>query len=177
MRIISLVPVGRVDRALLEPLAEGLTQRLRVACSIQPEGLEAEFAFNPLRRQYHSTEILKKLLQKPPSESWKMLGVTEMDLYIPVLTFVFGEAQVSDGGAVVSTHRLRQEFYGLAADLELLRERLLKEALHELGHTCGLRHCPDYLCVMSSSYGVERIDLKRAEFCPACAPALPTTQL
>lgn len=177
MRIISLVPVGRVDRALLEPLAEGLTQRLRVACSIQPEGLEAEFAFNPLRRQYHSTEILKKLLQKPPSESWKMLGVTEMDLYIPVLTFVFGEAQVSDGGAVVSTHRLRQEFYGLAADLELLRERLLKEALHELGHTCGLRHCPDYLCVMSSSCGVERIDLKRAEFCPACAPALPTTQL
>ncbi len=100
-----------------------------------------------------------------------------MDLYIPVLTFVFGEAQLSDGGAVVSTHRLRQEFYGLPADLELLRERLLKEALHELGHTYGLRHCPDYLCVMSSSNGVERIDLKRAEFCPACAPALPTTQL
>ena len=107
MRIISLVPVGRVDRALLEPLAEGLTQRLRVACSIQPEGLEAEFAFNPLRRQYHSTEILKKLLQKPPSESWKMLGVTEMDLYIPVLTFVFGEAQVSDGGAVAPCGRTR----------------------------------------------------------------------
>jgi archaemetzincin len=177
MRIISLVPVGRVDRALLEPLAEGLTQRLRVACSIQPDGLEAEFAFNPLRRQYHSTEILKKLLQKPPSEIWKVLGVTEMDLYIPVLTFVFGEAQVSDGGAIVSTHRLRQEFYGLPADLELLRDRLLKEALHELGHTYGLRHCSDYLCVMSASHGVERIDLKRAEFCPACAPALPTTQL
>jgi len=177
MRIISLVPVGRVDRALLKPLAEGLTQRLRVACSIQPDGLEAEFAFNPLRRQYHSTEILKKLLQKPPSESWKVLGVTEMDLYIPILTFVFGEAQVSDGGAVVSTHRLRQEFYGLPADQELLRGRLLKEALHELGHTYGLRHCADYLCVMSASHGVERIDLKRAEFCLACAPALPTTQL
>ena len=98
MRIISLMPVGRVDRALLEPLAEGLTQRLRVACSIQPDGLEAEFAFNPLRRQYHSTEILKKILQRPPSESWKVLGVTEMDLYIPVLTFVFGEAQLRTAG-------------------------------------------------------------------------------
>jgi len=173
MRIISLVPVGRVDRALLEPLAGGLTERLRVACAIQPEGLEAEFAFNPLRRQYHSTEILKKLLQKPPRESWKVLGVTEMDLYIPILTYVFGEAHLSDGGAVVSTHRLRQEFYGLPADLELLRDRLLKEALHELGHTCGLHHCSDYLCVMSSSSGVERIDLKRAEFCTACAQALP----
>jgi archaemetzincin len=177
MRIISLVPVGRLDRALLEPLAEGLTQRLRVACSIQPERLEAEFALNPLRGQYHSTEILHRILRAPGSDVWKVLGVTEKDLYIPVLTFVFGEAQVSDGGAIVSTHRLRQEFYGLPADQELLRERLLKEALHELGHTYGLRHCPDYLCVMSASYGVERIDLKRAEFCPACAEALPAAQL
>jgi archaemetzincin len=176
MRIISLMPVGQVDRALLEPLAEGLTRHLRVACSIQPDGLAAEFAFNPLRRQYHSTEILKKILQRPASETWRVLGVTEMDLYIPVLTFVFGEAQLSDGGAVVSTHRLRQEFYGLPTDPELLHERLLKESLHELGHTFGLRHCPDYSCVMSASNGVERIDLKRAEFCSTCAQSLPADE-
>ncbi len=176
MRIISLMPVGRVDPTLLEPLAEGLTQRLRVACSIQPDGLEAEFAFNALRRQYHSTEILKKILHKPTSETWKVLGVTEMDLYIPVLTFVFGEAQLSDGGALVSAHRLRQEFYGLPTDPELLHQRLLKEALHELGHTYGLRHCPDYTCVMSSSNGVERIDLKGADFCPNCVKLIPTEE-
>jgi archaemetzincin len=173
MRIISLMPVGAVDGALLEPLAQGLTRRLRVACSIQAQGLEAEFAFNPLRRQYHSSEILKKILPEPANGFWKVLGVTEMDLYIPVLTFVFGEAQLADGGAVVSTHRLRQEFYGLPADPELLRERLLKESLHELGHTYGLRHCPDYTCVMSSSNGVERIDLKQAEFCSTCAKFVP----
>jgi archaemetzincin len=175
MRIISLLPLGPVERILLESLAAGLTQRLRVACSIQPDGLEVEFAFNPLRRQYHSTEILKKILQRPASESWKVLGVTEMDLYIPVLTFVFGEAQLSDGGAVVSTHRLRQEFYGLPTDPQLLQERLLKESLHELGHTYGLRHCSDYTCVMSASNGVERIDLKLAEFCPTCALSIPAT--
>ena len=71
MRIISLMPIGRVDHALLEPLAEGLTRSLRVACSIQPDGLEPEFAFNPLRRQYHSTEILKKILQRPPAKPGK----------------------------------------------------------------------------------------------------------
>ena len=177
MRIISLMPVGRLDRALLKPLAEGLTHRLRVACSIQPDALEAEFALNPLRGQYHSTEILKKILQRPPSETWKVLGVTEMDLYIPVLTYVFGEAQLADGGAVVSTHRLRQEFYGMPTDRDLLHQRLLKEALHELGHTYGLRHCPDYTCVMSASNGVERIDLKRAEFCPSCTRLLPNDEL
>jgi archaemetzincin len=176
MRIISLMPIGQVDHALLEPLAEALTRRLNVACSIQPEGLEAEFAFNPMRRQYHSTEILKKILQRPQGDTWKVLGVTEMDLYIPVLTFVFGEAQLADGGAVVSAHRLRQEFYGMPTDPELLHERLLKEALHELGHTYGLRHCPDYTCVMSASNGVERIDLKRADFCPACAQLLPSDE-
>jgi len=173
MKLISLLPIGRVDHALLEPLAESLTRSLRVACSIQPDGLEPEFAFNPLRRQYHSTEILKKILQKPAGEAAKVLGVTEMDLYIPVLTFVFGEAQLADGGAVVSTHRLRQEFYGLPTDRDLLHQRLLKEALHELGHTYGLRHCPDYSCVMSASNGVERIDLKQAEFCDNCAQLVP----
>ena len=173
MKIISLMPVGAIDRALLEPLAASLTRRLRVACSIQPDCLEADFAFNPLRRQYHSSEILKKLLQRPAGETWKVLGVTEMDLYIPVLTFVFGEAQIADGGAVVSTHRLRQEFYGLPTDHEILQERLLKESLHELGHTYGLRHCPDYTCVMSASNGVERIDLKQADFCPTCALSIP----
>jgi archaemetzincin len=176
MRIISLMPVGQVDHALLEPLAEGLTRRLRVACAIQPVILEPEFAFNPLRRQYHSTEILKKILRRPASEAWKVLGVTEMDLYIPVLTFVFGEAQLTDGGAVVSAHRLRQEFYGMPADPDLLDERLLKESLHELGHTYGLRHCPDYTCVMSSSNGIERIDLKSADFCPHCARLVPTDE-
>jgi archaemetzincin len=169
MKVISLVPVEPVDRALLAPLARGLTRRLRVACSIQPGSLEGEFAYNPQRRQYHSSEILKKLLPAPPDAAGKMLGVTDLDLYIPVLTFVFGEAQLTGGCAVVSTCRLRQEFYGLPPDPDLLGDRLLKEALHELGHTYGLRHCPDYNCVMSSSHSVERIDLKRVEFCPECA--------
>jgi archaemetzincin len=177
MRIISLMPIGQVDPALLGPLAEGLTRHLRVVCSIQPERMEPEFAFNPQRRQYHSTEILKKIVQKPSSEAWKVLGVTEMDLYIPVLTFVFGEAQLTHGGAVVSAHRLRQEFYGMPSDTELLHERLLKESLHELGHTYGLRHCQDYSCVMSSSNGVERIDLKGADFCPNCAKLISTEEL
>jgi archaemetzincin len=173
MKMISLMPVGRVDRTLLEPLAEGLTRRLRVACSIQPGALEPEFAFNALRRQYHSTEILKKILQRPAGADTKTLGVTDIDLYIPVLTFVFGEAQLADGGAVVSAHRLHQEFYGLPMDRPLLEERLLKEALHELGHTYGLRHCSDYACVMSPSNSVERIDLKGADFCSLCAQAIP----
>ena len=168
MKIISLVPVGQVERDHLELLSEQLASRLGAACLIQPQRQNGEFAYNRDRGQYHSTEILKRLLQDPHTESWRILGVTNLDLYIPILTFVFGEAQLGAAAALVSTHRLRPEFYGMPQDPELLQERLLKEALHELGHTFGLRHCSDYLCVMSSSHSAERIDLKQAEFCPAC---------
>ena len=171
MRIISLVPLGRIERRHLEPLAEGLTRQLRAACLIEPDGPNGEFAYNPVRGQYHSTAVLKRLLQEPHGESWRVLGVTDFDLYIPILTFVFGEAQLGNTGALVSTHRLRPEFYGMPKDPELLQERLLKEAIHELGHTFGLAHCPDYLCVMSASHSVERIDLKQADFCATCAAA------
>jgi archaemetzincin len=85
-----------------------------------------------------------------------------------VLTFVFGEAQLEGSCAVVSTARLREEFYGLPARDDLLRERLLKEATHEIGHTFGLRHCPDWSCVMASSHAVEVMDVKGAEFCKSC---------
>ena len=98
----------------------------------------------------------------------RVLGVTACDLYVPVLTFVFGEAQLDGNCAVVSTARLHEEFYGLPAREDLLRERLVKEAAHELGHTFGLRHCADWRCVMASSHAVERLDVKGAEFCAAC---------
>ena len=175
MKLLSLVPVGNVARSQLELLAEGLAPILRVACSIAAENLDIAFAYDGLRSQYHSTAILKRLRKMPSTESWRLLGVSEADLFIPILTFVFGEAQLGPANAtaaVVSLHRLRQEFYGLPSDPVVLADRLLKEALHEIGHTLGLRHCPDYRCVMSSSPAVEYIDLKAPQFCFTCATLL-----
>ena len=175
MNIVFLVPVGEVARHHLEALAQSLAPTLRAACSISSENLDVAFAFNTLRGQYHSTEILRGLANEFAVESWRVLGVTEADLYIPILTFVFGEAQLGPlpkAAAVVSLYRLRQEFYGMPPAPQLLSERLLKESLHELGHTLGLRHCRDYRCVMSSSHAVENIDLKLAEFCAPCQRSL-----
>jgi len=91
-----------------------------------------------------------------------------VDLFVPVLTYVFGEAQLDGKAAVVSTFRLREEFFGLDADPKLERTRLLKEAIHELGHTFGLIHCRNYDCVMHSSTSVEEVDLKPTDFCEDC---------
>ena len=95
-----------------------------------------------------------------------------MDLFIPVLTFVFGQAQLDGPGALVSTHRLRNEYYGLPRDRERLVERTIKEVVHEVGHSFGLVHCQDYNCVMHASTYVEDVDLKSSRFCPSCQSQL-----
>jgi archaemetzincin len=107
-------------------------------------------------------------LERNADPGTRVLGVTGCDLYVPVLTFVFGEAQLDGSCALISTARLSDEFYGLPPREDLLRERVVKEAAHELGHTFGLRHCGDWHCVMASSHAVERLDVKTADFCAAC---------
>ena len=101
-------------------------------------------------------------------QAWRVLGVTGVDLYIPILTFVFGEAQMGGPCAVVSFHRLMQEFYGLPADPAVLIDRLIKESVHEVGHTLDLTHCDDYSCAMAPSHAVEWIDLKGQALCGSC---------
>ncbi len=152
----------------LDDLAAALAKAFRVSCHVIQEPFGATFALDRLRGQYHSTSILNQLSQAAEPET-RLLGVTELDLFVPVLTFVFGEAQLQGGCALISLHRLREEFYGLPSRPELLKERALKEAVHELGHTFGLRHCSDWRCVMASTHAVERLDLKGVDFCPSCA--------
>ena len=125
-------------------------------------------AFDPNRVQHNSSLILQQLIRQPPPDADKILGVLDVDLFIPILTFVFGEAQLQGIGAVVSTHRLHNRFYGLPENRELTTDRLLKEAVHELGHTFGLIHCLQPRCVMNASTYVENIDQKPAEFCSLC---------
>jgi archaemetzincin len=168
MSVLHLLPVGEIGSSLLEDLRRRLGAEIRARCEILPRRLDPEFAFHSQRGQYYSTEILRRMEKALPQGCWRLLGVTALDLYMPILTFVFGEAQLNSTCAVVSSHRLRQEFYGLPASPNLLRERLLKEAIHELGHTFGLTHCREYDCVMAASHAVERIDLKNSRFCSEC---------
>lgn len=137
--------------------------------------IDVKEAFDTNRGQYNSSLILRQLIAHPPGDAEKVLAVVEVDLFIPILTFVFGEAQVGGIGAVVSLHRLRNGFYGLPEDADLTTERLIKEAVHEIGHTFGLIHCRMPNCVMNSSTYVENIDLKPAEPCPLCQETLKKT--
>lgn len=167
--LLQLVPIclgGQAER--LPDLHRCVAERLRVDVHEHPPGFDPELAFDPSRGQYNSRILLGQLLRDRRDGFDRVLGVAGVDLFIPVLTFVFGEAQLDGRVALVSTHRLQSELYGLPADPDLLARRLAKEAVHELGHTYGLVHCHDGRCVMASSTYVEEIDLKSDRFCDRC---------
>lgn len=125
-------------------------------------------AFDPKRRQSSSTQILEWLLQAGPAGPHKVLAVTDMDLFIPVLTFVFGEAQLGGRAAVVSTARLEPSNLAPVRGGRLLAARLAKEAAHELGHAFGLVHCELVRCVMSRSSSLFEVDAKGGGLCYDC---------
>jgi len=179
MKLLHLLPIGNLDDGLLKDLRPAIEETFRVPCKVLPVRLDPEFAFHGERQQYHSSEILHRMQSFLTDDSWRLLGVAAVDLYIPILTFVFGEAQMGGPCAVVSAHRLRQEFYGLPRDQELFRQRVLKEAVHELGHTVNLTHCSDYQCAMAPSHAVEWIDLKESTLCTNCravaTPGVPAS--
>src|SRR5258705_3824427 len=168
MKLLQLLPIGDSNGRLLMELAPAMAHIFRVPTEVLAAQLDPEFAHHEERQQYHSSEMLQAMQRYVGADSWRVLGVTGVDLYIPILTFVFGEAQIGGPCGLVSTYRLRQEFYGLPPDRAILQERLVKEAGHELGHTLDLTHCDDYQCAMAPSHAVEWIDLKDSLLCASC---------
>mgnify|MGYP001618305914 CR=1 FL=1 len=125
-------------------------------------------AYDPGRGQHSSTRILRWVLEDVPCDAGKILSITDCDLFIPVLTFVFGEAQLGGKGALVSTARLRMDVNGFPIPRQVYWQRLLKESAHELGHTFGLTHCLSSRCVMNRSNTVLDVDRKPDHFCLRC---------
>ena len=172
MAEIHIVAVGRVDRDVLDYPTATLPDALGARCMVSHYTIDPAVTYNATRLQFHSTQILARLLELPARAGDKTLGVCDVDLFIPILTFVFGEAQLNNRAALISIHRLRQSFYGLPPDERLFYERCEKEAAHELGHAFGLVHCRRYECVMHFSNSIEQVDLKQSAFCAACSGRL-----
>lgn len=168
MKYFYLKAIGAIETTILENLATSLNLLFPSPFKLIKDNEYPIFAFEPKRNQYYAKKIIEKLVRELPPDCEKLIGITDVDLCTPVLTFVYGEAQLGGNVAVVSLNRLRQRFYSLPMDNTLLVDRLLKECIHELGHCYGLFHCNESKCVMFFSNSILSIDNKQKNFCPRC---------
>ncbi len=178
---IIIIPLGEVDFVLLNRVSAKLISYFGVDVDMAQGAKLAEEAFNPTRGQYYSTVILNKLELLKNTSRELTLGITEEDLYIPSLNFVFGEADPIAKVAIVSTFRLKQENYSFLDTEELFFSRVLKEAVHQLGHLVGLLHCNNPKCAMYFCNALAEVDKKTGRFCDNCMRRLyktvPTSML
>jgi archaemetzincin len=172
MTAVCVQPLGSPPPDLLDRLDAGLRAAFDVPTRRAPAIDDPPEAFDATREQWNAILVLRRILDRAPSDGARVIGITERDLFVPVLTFVYGQAQLQGRVAVVSLARLRPEFHGLRPDADLLAERAAKEVVHEVGHTFGLVHCLDRRCPMALSLGLDDLDYKTALPCPSCAALL-----
>jgi len=166
---IYLAPFGMIDDEILSTLEVCLWQVYGFDVRQMPPVMDPAAALDKKNNQYNSALILKEMLKNVPRDAEKVLGITNVDLFIPMLSFVFGHAQLNGRVAVISLARLHQNFYHLSENRQLFLHRVMKEAVHEIGHTFGLTHCPDMACAMSLSNAIQFVDKKTGELCSNCS--------
>lgn len=170
---ILIVPLGEIELLSLKALENSLEKKFLCPVEARPPLPVPEETYHPQRGQYHSSSILRKMsraIDYEPDD--KVLSITDVDLFAYDLNFVFGEAELGGRFAIISLTRLRQSFYGLRENESLFQERMVKEAVHEVGHLYGLRHCAEPTCVMHFSNSLVDTDRKSSSFCSRCQKIL-----
>jgi len=165
---IFIAPLKFYSALLLQNLVTELSKRFSAKIHVIDLKINLDDFFSVEREQYFSTQIIAEAMKLTEAYKGKIVLLTDVDIFVPVLTFIFGEAQLNGKHAILSVCRLHEEFYSGISNKNLLLERTIKEVLHELGHCYGLRHCIDWDCVMHSSPGIEEVDIKGDTFCRKC---------
>jgi archaemetzincin len=169
---ILFISFGQFDHDFLEKIAAAVNTEFGLAVDVDINHSDLNEYYDPARRQYDGNKLIKYIHSGYSAGKVKAIGLFRVDLFIPILTYVIGQAVFGGNAGVVSLYRLKNELYGLKRDENLLFERFRKEVFHELGHIFGLPHCLSPVCVMRSSTYVEDVDEKKPRFCIRCREKL-----
>jgi archaemetzincin len=172
---ITLVTFGYFEPSLIENVIIAVQNEFHCNVSQKDAFIDLSEYFDASRRQYNGDKILKSIMLQHIQTNSKVIGLLQVDLFIPILTFIFGQAQLNGTYGIASSYRLNSSLYGIPADDDKMIERFIKEIIHEIGHTFGLIHCLDQQCVMRSSTYVEDIDQKEKHLCTQCRLRLMET--
>jgi archaemetzincin len=170
--MIRIVTFGPVRREYVDVLIKKHKEVFESDIELLNPGLELPKKGYSKKREQHTAETFIEELLDVAEGDEIVLGITESDIYTDKMNFVFGQAQLGGQAAIISLKRLDPEYYGMPAEEKVLNERILKEAVHEIGHCLGLTHCDDPKCNMVFSNNVYDVDSKSAEFCDSCVNRL-----
>lgn len=165
---ILLITHGQFESEFVGRAAKLVAREINLPVSIEESHVDISVFYDPTRRQYDGHKLLMDIDTRYSDASTIKIGLFRIDIFIPILTFIFGQAAFKGSTGIASLYRLRNEQYGIRKDDELLLERFSKVIIHEIGHTFGLIHCHVPGCVMRPSTYVEDIDQKKREFCYSC---------
>jgi archaemetzincin len=168
--VITLIPIGEIDRDWIHFLAQPIEEVFRQGVNIDKTLGLSRNSWDSRRAQHQAELILETVPTPPPGDRY--LAVVDLDIFAPGLNFVFGEAFPAFRKALISLERLRPEYYRQPPDEPLFEKRAGKEAIHELGHTYSLQHCPHLYCVMHYSNSIQDTDFKGQQFCSLCQKRL-----
>ena len=164
---ILISPVGELSSELVVAMSGEIEQVFGFPIKTNPILQDLSFALDDNRNQYHSTAILDRLAAEIPPQTVRVLAIVQVDLFIPILTHVYGEAQLGGVACIVSTFRLNEGRSGTNIPPKYI-DRIVKETIHELGHTFKLRHCPEPACIMHYCRNEDDVDRKSGQLCRYC---------
>jgi archaemetzincin len=170
---IGVIAIGDIPKDVLKVIAAHITGYLNLKTDILPPLAHPAYAHDPRRQQYDAGIIISSLESTAVGDHDKIIGVLDVDLFVPIFTHVFGEARQGGNAAVVSFYRLGELFTKRTVMSPQVLERTAKVALHELGHLFNRVHCEDSRCIMHFSGQVDALDKIPPYFCMYCAAALP----
>lgn len=177
MSKIYLAPIQFGNLTFLKSLFSELNKIFQNKVEILDLNIDVDSAYSKDRSQYYSTKLIASAIELTKEIEGKIILLVEFDLYVPVFTYVYGEAQLNGKHSIVSLCRLHEEFYTGVTDDTSLMSRAIKEILHELGHNFGLHHCKDWGCVMHMAGIIEEVDIKGSTFCSECISKVPDFNL
>lgn len=165
---ITIISFGIFGKEFLKDICDSVSHEFN-ANVIHKEGhIDLSDYYDPTRSQYDANGLIKYIDSIGFDNKIITIGLFNIDLFIPILTYIFGQAYLGGNSAIASCYRLNNVYYGLKENKQIMIERFIKEIIHELGHNFGLLHCQNPDCVMRSSTYVEDIDQKSHNLCHSC---------
>ena len=124
-----------------------------------------------------TNKFYQVLIDKRIEENLGMIiAIIDLPLYSSNdhnIIFLFGETHLKHRCCVVSSLKLKEQFYKRPSNQKLYEQRVIKEAVHEIGHLIlGPDHCVNNSCVMRFSQEIDEIDKKSDDFCSECKSKL-----